>query len=111
MVKCLSCPNESYIGETSRVVETKMKEHSNSKDSAVAGHIRETGHSFNLDNPDILCFESGYITKRKIKEAVFIQEHNPSLNKQVLSYTLYLFLNIPQVNSNYISHHHISLIT
>ena len=67
MVKCLSCPNESYIGETS-------------KDSAVAGHIRETGHSFNLDNPDILCFESGYITKRKIKEAVFIQEHNPSLN-------------------------------
>ena len=101
MVKCLSCPNESYIGETSRVVETKMKEHSNSKDSAVAGNIRETGHSFiNLDNPDILCFESGYITKWKIKEAVFIQEHNPSLNKQVLSYTLYLFLNIPQVNSN-----------
>jgi hypothetical protein len=98
MVKCLSCPNESYIGETSRVIETKMKEHSNSKDSAVAGHIRETGHSFNLDNPDILCFESDY-TKRKIKEALFIQEHNPSLNKQVLSYTLYLF-NVPQVYSN-----------
>ena len=92
--------------------KTKIKEHSNSKDSAVAGHIRGTGHYFifNLDNPDILCFESGY-TKRKIKEAVFIQEHNPSLNEQVLSYTLYLFLNIPQVNSNYISHHHISLIT
>ena len=99
MVKCLSCPNESYIGETSRVVETKMKEHSNTKDSAVAGHIREAGHSFNLDNPDILCFESGY-TKRKIKEAVFIHEHNLSLNEQVLSYTLNLFLNIPQVNSN-----------
>ena len=73
MVKCLSCPNESYISETSRVVETKMKEHSNSKDSAVAGHICGTGHSFNLDNPDILCFESGY-TKIKIKEAVFIQD-------------------------------------
>ena len=78
MVKCLSCPNESYVGESSRVVEVKMKEHSNSKDSAVAGHIRETVHSFNLDNPDILCFESGYNTKRKIKEALFIQEHNPS---------------------------------
>ena len=68
MVKCLSCPNESYIGETSRVVETKMKQHSNSKDSAVAGHIiHERGHCFNLDNPAILCFESGYILKEKLK--------------------------------------------
>ena len=60
MVKCLSCPNESYIGETSRVVKTKMKEHSNSKDSAVAGHIRETGHSFSYKSTIRLLINKFY---------------------------------------------------
>ena len=89
-INCALC-NASYIGETRRNVSTRMAEHSTSKDSAVFDHTQAwTGHTFNLDKPQILCFEPDNI-KRKIKEALFIQEHNPSLNKQVDSYKLYLF--------------------
>ena len=68
------------------LIRIKMDEHStsDSNNSAVAGHT--------LDDPEIY-FESD-LTKRKIEEAVFIQEQDPSLNKQVESYKLLLF-NIP----------------
>ena len=96
-VKCMSC-DASYIGETCRNVNTRMREHSTCKDSAVFDHTRETGHEFNLKDPEILCFESDW-SKRKIKEALYIQEHNPSLNKQVESFKLFLF-SVPQWYSN-----------
>ena len=69
-----------------------MGEHGKtSSDSEVARHSFEyPGHVFNLDEPKILAFEHN-IMKRRIKEALFIQELNPTLNKQEKSYNLYLF--------------------
>ena len=58
--------------------------------SEVAQHIFETAHAFNVDDPMILCFETNR-TKRKVLEALYIQEHQPSLNVQVQSYKLHLF--------------------
>ena len=92
-VNCQCC-DASYIGETGRNVSVRMAEHANSTapqiKSEVARHIFETGHNFNLDEPEILCFEPNMF-KRRILEALYIQEHSPSLNVQIQSYKLHLF--------------------
>ena len=69
-----------------------MNEHANlSSDSEVSRHcVENPGHGFNFDNPEILAFEQ-YTMKRRIKEALFIQERGSILNKQEKSYKLFLF--------------------
>ena len=92
-LNCVSC-EASYIGETGRNISFRMAEHGMSSapqiNSEVARHTFETGHNFNLSDPKILCFETN-IMKRKVLEALYIQEHSPSLNIQVQSYKLHLF--------------------
>ena len=69
-----------------------MGEHgSPSSDTEVSRHcLANPGHSFNLETPEILGFEQ-HTVKRRIKEALFIQERKPSLNKQENAYQLFLF--------------------
>ena len=69
-----------------------MKEHGDPQtDSEVARHSFENpGHTFNLDDPKLLAFEHNFM-KRRIKEALFIQKLQPSLNIMEKSYKLFLF--------------------
>ena len=66
-----------------------MSEHGKtSLDSEIVRHRFEyPGHEFNLYEPNIVAFEH-HIMKRKIKEPLFIQQRNPTLNKQEKSYNL-----------------------
>ena len=91
---CSSC-NACYIGETARHMRTRVDEHLHSDtNSHVYKHLQE--------NPtcklkcDSSCFSvvdhasSKY--QLRIKEALAIKEHNPDLNKQVISYKTKLML-------------------
>ena len=86
---CSSC-NACYIGETARHMRTRVDEHLHSDtNSHVYKHLQE--------NPtcrlkcDSSCFSvvdhasSKY--QLRIKEALAIKEHNPDLNKRVISRT------------------------
>ena len=80
---CNECQHK-YIGETGRVLSTRVKEHRNLKKSdnpsAVAEHMIATGHSFPDENIKVLTTEDSF-WKRKIKEAIQIRRGRPELNR------------------------------
>ena len=94
-LECSQC-DASYTGETKRNTPDRMKEHDDPQtDSEVARHSFENpGHTFNLDDPKLLAFEHNFM-KRRIKEALFIQKLQPSLNIMEKSYKLFL-LDVPR---------------
>ena len=57
---------------------------------AILINLDEPEILINLDEPEILCYEPNMF-KRRILEALYIQEHSPSLNVQIQSYKLHLF--------------------
>ena len=70
-----------YIGETERSLGTRYKEHTRTHPgSAVREHMANTGHSFSFDDLTILGREPGF-NARKIKEALAIFKHRPTLNR------------------------------
>jgi len=79
----ISCPSckETYIGETGRNLETRLKEHLDPKSSqsAVQIHTQSTGHLFNQDSAKIIGREDSK-HRRKILEAIEIHKHQPQLN-------------------------------
>ena len=84
-----NCEN-NYIRETIRNVVTRIDEHKqpNSK-SEPSKHLKNNpGHPFNRK---ILSRAPSYRLKRKILEAYFIKQLNPSLNDQLDSEILTLF--------------------
>ena len=91
-IKC-SC-GHTYIGHTARNVYLRMEDHSKITGSlltSVGQHLAENpDHTVDFNNPEILgC--SPYVQKRLIKEALYIQTHNPELNIQTETKKLYLF--------------------
>ena len=83
---------EDYVGETNVRYETRTNEHgSTDKNSAIFKHTRDANHSSNNSNFRIIA--RGYNKKRdrKLAEALFIRDLEPSLNEQVNSYKLKLF--------------------
>ena len=85
-------PEKSYIGETKLIAEARWNQHRDPKhDSAPAKYIRE--------NPNeeftwkILSMSTSDWNKRKIHEALLIDKHKPSMNKQVEHRKLILFKN------------------
>ena len=80
------------IGETSRKMGVRFQEHKNKKpqknknpkytdqDSAIYEHIHDTGHSISFEDVRILAQEPKY-APRKIKEALEIHKHKPTLNR------------------------------
>ena len=78
-IHCDQC-NKQYIGETSRVLETRIKEHLSRDSSAVHEHCQLTGHSVDSSKTKVLATESNTF-KRRIREAIEIRLRKPSLNR------------------------------
>ncbi|XP_014216901.1 uncharacterized protein LOC106645525, partial [Copidosoma floridanum] len=77
--KCKNC-DKHYVGQTSRTVDTRTKEHErdciNEKDSSVVyTHMRDYGHTFNFDSVQVLDQEICYY-RRLISEIVDITKLN-----------------------------------
>ena len=83
-----------YIGETERNLIDRMEEHakvSGAGLSAVGEHLKANpDHTVNFQSPDILG-ASPYRSKLLIKEALYIQQYQPSLNEQMFSKKLFIF--------------------
>ena len=91
----LSCScGAQYIGETERNLVDRMEEHAKTEGaglSAVGEHLKANpDHSVDFQSPKVLG-SSPYHYKLLIKEALYIQQHNPILNTQVWSKKLYVF--------------------
>ena len=96
-IKCQSCEH-TYIGETGRNMGVRFKEHTTRKNtnSAVKEHLEATNHRCSMENVKILEREENWY-KRKIKEAIMIQRHQPTLNRDK-------GLELPPVYSSLLSH-------
>jgi len=78
-IHCNQC-NKQYVGETSRVLETRIKEHLSRDSSAVHKHCQLTGHSVDSSKTKVRATESNAF-KRRIREAIEIRLRKPSLNR------------------------------
>ena len=96
-IMCQSC-NHTYIGETGRNMGVRFKEHTTRKNtnSAVKEHLEATNHRCSMENVKILEREENWY-KRKVKEAIMIQRHQPTLNRDK-------GLELPPVYSSLLSH-------
>ena len=75
--------NSSYIGETSRALGERVKEHSKSTTSAILKHCKDFHHPLpSIDDFNIIDKESSQIT-REAKEAIHIRRLDPSLNRNI----------------------------
>ena len=94
--KC-TCPqtdcNESHISETERGFEERIIDHNKpDKNSHIYKHSSENSHPHVwLDSFQIVGRNYGKRVKRKIGEALLINELKPSLHKQDKSFALKLF--------------------
>ncbi|XP_011872187.1 PREDICTED: uncharacterized protein LOC105564436 [Vollenhovia emeryi] len=85
-INCINC-DASYIGQTKRHIETRIKEHCNdikkptSNHSVVSKHRTLLGHEFDWHNPTILHKESHH-RKREIAEMFFIKKSHNTINLQ-----------------------------
>ena len=89
---CASC-NASYIGETTRHLTTRIKEHlSSDKKSHIFKHLEMSGDCKRACSEDCFSILDHAPTEYqlKIKEALHIQWNQPILNKQVWSQKIQL---------------------
>ncbi len=96
----LTCDNcdKMYIGETSRSLGTRYKEHTAGRHprTAVGEHLDDTGHKCSLKEAKILDKED-QVYRRRIKEAIRIHQGRPELNRDT-------GLDIPAVILQLVSH-------
>lgn len=84
-ISCKDCP-ASYVGETGRALKVRLDEHhghakrGHPELSTVAEHAIDKNHLIDWTNPRILDRESK-ITNRRVKEALWISEKKPEMNK------------------------------
>jgi hypothetical protein len=80
-IQCKDCTAD-YIGETSRPLGVRLKEHERTLGSrtAVGEHCAATGHKIKTIEVKIVEQESGWF-KRKVKEAIKIRIHRPTMNR------------------------------
>ena len=78
--------SEVYIGETSRTLGERCKEHLK-KSSPIYVHSQHTGHNSSPDNFNIIGREDQDLA-RTIKEAIYIRVNNPTLNRNIGKYNL-----------------------
>ena len=78
-IHCEQC-DKDCVGETSRLLETRVKEHLSRNLSAVHEHCTLTGHSVDSRKTKVLTTENNTF-KRRIREAIEIRLRNPSLNR------------------------------
>ncbi len=97
----VSCPQASarmYVGETSRSLETRYKDHTAGRHprTAVGEHLDNTGHKCSLKEAKILD-KDYHVSRRRIKEAIRINEGRPGLNRDT-------DLDIPAIILQLVSH-------
>ena len=78
--------NEEYIGETSRILGERYKEHVK-EPSPIHVHNLQTGHSTNPDHFNILSREDQGLT-RLIKESIYIKVNSPTFNGNIGKFNL-----------------------
>ena len=78
--------DEEYIGETSRALEERYKEHLK-ESSLIHVHNLQTGHRTNPDNFNKLGREDQGLT-RLIKESIYIRVNNHTLNRNIGKFNL-----------------------
>ena len=81
----LDC-DEEYIGETSRTLGKRRKEHLK-QPSPIHRHIQQSGHGITEDSFNIIGREDQG-QARTIKESIFIRVNNPTLNQNIGMYNL-----------------------
>ena len=74
-----------YIGETSRTLGERYREHL--KTTPIHVHSIQTGHNCNEDNFNILCREDWGLTML-IKESIYIRVNNPTPNRNIGKFNL-----------------------
>lgn len=83
-IDCNKC-DATYIGQTKRHLNTRIKEHINnikvhtSNHNVISKHKTEYMHDFNWTSPNILHCER-HTRKREIAEMFFIKKHNNTIN-------------------------------
>ena len=73
--------NEKYIGETSRTLGEKHKEHLK-QPSPIYVHIQQTGHTIEDSSFNIIGKEDRGQT-RTMKESIYIRVNKPNLNQNI----------------------------
>ena len=102
----ISCPecDHSYVGETARTMGQRLKEHLKTQGtitSAIGEHISQTGHPISIENVKIIGTESDW-HRRRIKEAIEIKSHRPTLNRDGGYELAHIYNNFwSRENSNY----------
>ena len=90
LIYSYQCPhldcNEEYIGETSRTLEERRKEHLK-QPCPIHRHAQTTGHSIENNNFNIIEREDQG-QARTIKEAIYIRVYNLTLNQNIGKYNL-----------------------
>lgn len=85
-IDCQDC-NATYIGQTKRYLNTRIKEHINniklhpSNHSVISKHRTDFVHDFGWTTPSILHNEK-HRKKREIAEMFFIKNHDNAINLQ-----------------------------
>ena len=81
---CAAC-NSCYIGETTRHITTRVKEHTTDKNSHIFKHLQNSPLCKSQFTPD--CFKvidkANSTFSLKLKEALHIKKQKPDLNKQI----------------------------
>ena len=77
---------EEYIGQTSRTLDERYKEHLK-QSSPIYAHSQQHGHNSSSDNFNIIGREDQGLA-RTIKEAICIRVNNPTLNRNIGKYNL-----------------------
>ena len=81
-IQCPDC-DSLYIGETKRTLGTRLEEHQKTNveaKTAVGEHLAKYKHKVSLENIDIIEREERVLA-RKIKEAIYIRNQQPELNR------------------------------
>ena len=75
-----------YIGESGRTFPERYKEHMKAP-LPIHDHDNTTGHDISIDNFSIVGKDDQNLS-RPIKEAIFIRDNDPSLNRNIGKYKL-----------------------
>ena len=78
--------SEVYMGETSRTLGERYKEHLK-QSSTILMHIQQMGHNSTANNFNITGREDQDLAKT-ITEAIYIRVNNPTLNRSIGKYSL-----------------------
>ena len=77
----ITCDNDPNHRESKRPPGVRFKEHLNlDKPTGVGEHCLATGHSVSNKNIRVLSREQEW-HKRKVKEAIYIKQHGPTMNR------------------------------